>query len=101
MPPRPQLNTNALQVMAVMYHDLNGPHYALSLSQATKLRNGTLFPILDKLENMGLIQAEWEEKNPHGRRARRFYTLTGEGITRFEDARARLFSPHGGQPTHG
>lgn len=101
MPPRPQLNTNALQVMAVLYHDLNGQHYALSLSQATQLRNGTLFPILDKLEDMGLIAAEWEEKNPHGRRARRFYTLTGEGIKRFEDARAKLFAPQGGSLTHG
>ncbi|GGR17539.1 PadR family transcriptional regulator [Deinococcus ruber] len=101
MPPTPQLNTNALQVMAVMYHDPNGQHYALSLSQATHLRNGTLFPILDKLEDMRLIEAEWEEKNPHGRRARRFYRLTAEGIQRFEDARAKLFTPPGGHLTHG
>lgn len=101
MPPHPQLTNNALQVMAVLYHNLDRQHYALSLSQATQLRNGTLFPILDKLEDMGLIEAEWEEKNPHGRRARRFYKLTGEGINRFEDARTRLFAPQGGQVSHG
>lgn len=100
MPPRPQVNTTALQVMAVLYHDLDGHHYALSLSQATRIGNGTLFPILDKLEDLGLIAAEWEAANPRGRRPRRFYTLTPEGITHFETVRAQLFNPQGGTPTH-
>lgn len=100
MPPRPQLTNNALQVMAVMHSDLDGQHYALSLSQATNLSNGTLFPILDKLENMGLIEAEWEAKNPHGRRARRFYKLTGEGVQQFLEAREKLFAPQKGRLSH-
>ncbi|AXH00481.1 PadR family transcriptional regulator (plasmid) [Deinococcus wulumuqiensis] len=95
MPPGPQINMNAMKVMAVLYSDTTGQQYGLSLSRATGIGNGTLYPILDKLEELKLIQACWEEIDPRvaGRRPRRFYTLTGEGIRTFEAARAALFPP--------
>lgn len=86
---------NAMRVLAALYHDTGEQHYGLSLGRATKLGNGTLYPILDKLEDLGLIQGTWEDIDPHvaGRRPRRFYSLTGEGARRFEAERAPLLSP--------
>lgn len=83
---------NAMKVLAVLYHDTTGQQYGLSLSKATGIGNGTLYPILDKLEDLKLIQACWEEIDPRvaGRRPRRFYTLTGEGVRTFEAERATL-----------
>jgi len=86
---------NAMKVMAALYHDTSGEHYGLSLSKATGIGNGTLYPILDKLEDMRLVQGTWEEIDPRvaGRRPRRFYSLTGEGIRRFEAERDTLLAP--------
>ncbi|SEJ51354.1 Transcriptional regulator PadR-like family protein [Deinococcus reticulitermitis] len=101
MPRGIQLNANALRVLAGLYHGTE-PHYGLSLSRALGLGNGTLYPILDKLEGAGLIVGEWEAIDPHaaGRRPRRFYTLTGEGIRTFEAERARVFGPVGTEGRH-
>jgi PadR family transcriptional regulator, regulatory protein PadR len=79
-----------LRVLKVMYSDMEGEHYGLSLSRATGLSNGTLYPILDRLEDAGLITGDWEAQ-PSGRRRRFFYRLTGEGIRVFETHRAELF----------
>jgi transcriptional regulator len=53
---------------------------------------GSLYPALYRLEDRGLIKAEWGT-SPEGRRAK-FYTLTAEGRRRFAEERAswRLFS---------
>ena len=91
MPHGMRLTPNALRVLALLYH---GPdqHYGLSLSRALNLGSGTLYPILDKLEDAGLLTATWEDIDPHvaGRRPRRFYTLTGEGMHTFERERNSL-----------
>lgn len=96
MPRGKQLNVNALRVLAGLYHSAER-HYGLSLARTLGLGNGTLYPILDKLEDAGLIVGEWEDLDPHaaGRRPRRFYTLTGEGVRTFEAERARMFGPVG------
>ena len=53
---------------------------------------GSLYPALYRLEDRGLISAEWGT-SPEGRRAK-FYSLTAEGRRQFtqEKANWRLFS---------
>jgi DNA-binding PadR family transcriptional regulator len=93
MPPAAQLNTNALAVLNLLYHDMHRQHYGLSIGKALKMGNGTLYPIVDKLENWGLIKAEKEvDLGGQGRRPRWYYSITAEGITRYEEARAQLFT---------
>lgn len=55
--------------------------YGLEISRATKLRSGTLYPILARLDHAGWVHSEWEAVDPHdvGRRPRRYYRLTGAG----------------------
>src|SRR5882724_11792726 len=45
-----------------------------------RLKEGSLYPALYRLEAQGLVKAVWE-KEPHGRRGarRRFYRLTSKG----------------------
>ncbi|MBZ9715627.1 PadR family transcriptional regulator [Deinococcus multiflagellatus] len=90
MPRGIQINKNALKVMKVLYDDLDGEHYGVSLGQASGLGNGTLYPILDKLEDLGFLTGDWE-KEPAGRRPRFLYRLTAEGIQAFQAERAALF----------
>ena len=57
-----------------------------------EVNQGSLYPALYRLQDQGLIDAEWGV-SAEGRRAK-FYTLTGEGRRRFaEEARRwRAFS---------
>lgn len=87
-----QLNLNALKVLSVLYDNDRTDHYGLSISKETKLGNGTLYPILDKLQDHGLISSEWETPDS-GRRPRLFYKITGEGCKAYENE-IRRFAPH-------
>jgi PadR family transcriptional regulator, regulatory protein PadR len=67
--------------------------YGLELSRQTGLKGGTLYPILDRLEGGGWVQARWEEVEPADvKRPRRcFYSLTTDGMA---EAR-RVLVEHG------
>lgn len=58
------------------------PRYGLEIAKETKLRSGTLYPALARLEQAGWITSEWEDidEAAEGRRRRRYYRLTGEGV---------------------
>jgi PadR family transcriptional regulator, regulatory protein PadR len=60
-----------------------GYDIAKELSRITdgrlNFQQGTLYPILHKLEKDGLIKGVWEE--PEGERSRRIYVLTDKGRT--------------------
>ncbi|MCI0547719.1 MAG: PadR family transcriptional regulator, partial [Candidatus Rokubacteria bacterium] len=47
---------------------------------ALQLKEGSLYPALYRLENAGLLHADWEDE-PHGRRGarRRIYRLSTKG----------------------
>lgn len=54
--------------------------YGFELSEATDLPSGTIYPILRRLEDEGLIKSHWAEVDTGTqRRRRRYYRLTGEG----------------------
>ena len=47
--------------------------------KATGIKSGSLYPILDRLENEGWIEGAWEAEGVGGRPPRRYYKLTGLG----------------------
>jgi DNA-binding PadR family transcriptional regulator len=53
-----------------------------------KLKEGSLYPALYRLEHAGEVESEWEEE-PHGRRGarRRFYRLTAAGKRKLKQGR--------------
>ena len=59
--------------------------YALINSLAEKgldIEQGTLYPLLRRLETQGLLQSEW---NVEGSRPRRYYVISPEGLTTLQD----------------
>ena len=60
---------------------------------ATGLPSGTLYPVLQRLQDAGWLRAEWEQIDPvaQGRPARRYYRLTPSGV---EQARVALAELH-------
>ena len=59
--------------------------YALINSLAEEgldIEQGTLYPLLRRLESQGLLQSEW---NVEGSRPRRYYVISPEGSTILQD----------------
>jgi PadR family transcriptional regulator len=56
-----------------------------------RLKEGSLYPALYRLESSGQVQAEWERES-HGRRGarRRIYRLTPKGGRRLKQARGEF-----------
>lgn len=64
----------------------DGETYGFELAQATGLKAGTLYPVLQRLLAEGWLTGRWEEVDEQaaGRRRRRYYRLTAEGERRAE-----------------
>jgi PadR family transcriptional regulator PadR len=75
-----------LAVLAELAADPTAGHYGYELARATGLASGTLYPILIRLEERGLLDARWELGEG---RPRHVYRLTGEGLDAAQAASAR------------
>jgi PadR family transcriptional regulator, regulatory protein PadR len=80
------------RVLRVMTADPSAPHYGYDLMKAAKLPSGTLYPMLARLQQDGLVDAEWEaqRQDAGGRPPRKYYRLTAKGlrVARLELAQA-------------
>jgi DNA-binding PadR family transcriptional regulator len=76
-------------VLAVMLAEPTKRYYGLELTRAAGLKPGTIYPLLARLEEAGWLTSEVETIDPsaEGRRPRRYYELTGDGV---REARAAL-----------
>lgn len=51
------------------------PLHGYELIQRTGVKSGTLYPLLRRLEERGLVVSEWEEPELRDRPARRYYMI--------------------------
>jgi PadR family transcriptional regulator PadR len=56
--------------------------HGYDLARETGLKSGTLYPILIRLADRGLLESCWEDEQPAGRPRRHLYRLTSEGLAR-------------------
>jgi PadR family transcriptional regulator, regulatory protein PadR len=98
------------RVLRVLTADPSAQHYGYDLMKAAKLPSGTLYPMLARLEQDGLVESEWEAQRTDagGRPPRKYYRLTAEGarIARLELAQASAEVDHravpgSARPAHG
>lgn len=60
-------------------------------SGALKLKEGSLYPALYRLEAAGMIKGEWEDgQSPRRGPRRRIYRLAAKGRRRFEESRGEF-----------
>ncbi|MGN7998315.1 PadR family transcriptional regulator [Sphingomonas sp. 22176] len=62
--------------------------HGYELMKETGLKSGTLYPLLMRMTEQGLVEAEWREPAQPGRPARHAYRLTSAGIAFARDALA-------------
>jgi PadR family transcriptional regulator, regulatory protein PadR len=67
-------------VLAALYARPSEWQHGYILAQQTGLKSGTLYPILIRLADRGLVEACWQEEPAPGRPRRHLYRLTAEGL---------------------
>ncbi|WP_394617139.1 PadR family transcriptional regulator [Lentzea sp. JNUCC 0626] len=88
----PRMTPQTINVLRAMLEDPTTPRYGLDIARETNLKTGTLHPILNRLQQAGLIESFWEDPADHedqGRPRRRYYRFTGSGATLAYQAVAR------------
>ena len=68
-------------VLRALAVDPDRRRYGYELGQEVGLKAGSLYPILMRLCDRGLLESSWEADPPEGRPARHLYRLTGAGVT--------------------
>lgn len=63
--------------------------HGYDLMKVTGLLSGTLYPLLMRMTDQGLVEAEWREPAQSGRPARHAYRLTSAGAALARDLAGR------------
>ena len=81
----PSSQTN--RFLAAMLEDPLAWRHGYALLKETGLQSGTLYPLLMRLCDQGMLEAQWREPEKAGRPPRHVYRLTPTGLA---FARAQL-----------
>jgi DNA-binding PadR family transcriptional regulator len=76
---RPSGQTRA--VILALAEDPTAWRYGYELCRRLGLKAGSMYPILMRLADRGLLETTWESEVPPGRPPRHLYRLTGTGRT--------------------
>ena len=68
-----------LALLAALLEQPRAWRHGYELSKESGLKSGTLYPILIRLGDRGLLQSKWQLPEEPGRPPRHLYRLTAEG----------------------
>jgi PadR family transcriptional regulator PadR len=88
-----QPSPQTVAVLRALAVDAGRWRYGYELGQEVGLKAGSLYPILIRLSDRGLLEASWETDPPPGRPARHLYRLTGAGAAAAEQVAAATVAP--------
>jgi DNA-binding PadR family transcriptional regulator len=74
-----RLSAQAISVLTALSDGRDAWHYGLEIAAATRLKSGSLYPLLIRLNERGLLESRWLEPERPGRPARHAYKVTGAG----------------------
>ena len=77
---RAEFSAQTLLVLAALCAEPREWRHGYGIARDTGLKSGSLYPILIRLADRGLVEARWEEGQPAGRPRRHLYRLTPEGL---------------------
>ena len=93
MTSRPEFSAQALSVLAVLCDQPSQWRHGYAMARQTGLKSGTLYPILIRLADQGLLEACWQDEPQPGRPRRHLYRLTAAGLASATTALAAAAEP--------
>jgi DNA-binding PadR family transcriptional regulator len=88
-----EFSTQTLSVLAALCEEPSQWRHGYALAGQTGLKSGTLYPILIRLAERGLVEACWQEEPTPGRPRRHLYRLTATGLASATGALASAADP--------
>ena len=82
-----------LSVLAALCEEPSQWRHGYALARQTGLKSGTLYPILIRLADRGLVEACWQDEPVPGRPRRHLYRLTVAGLASATGALAAAARP--------
>jgi DNA-binding PadR family transcriptional regulator len=82
----------SLGSVTILHAVASGSRFGFDIMDATGLTSGTVYPALDRMESLGLLESEWEDElvaQRDRRPARRYFTLTAQGELALAEALRR------------
>jgi len=80
MPRKPNNSRQTRALLAALLERSREWRHGYDLSKETGLRSGTLYPLLMRLSEQGLLEQRWQEPERPGLPPRHVYRLTGAGL---------------------
>jgi len=80
MASRSEFSAQTLSVLAALCDQPSRWQHGYALAKQTGLKSGTLYPILIRLADRGLVEACWQDEPAPGRPRRHLYRLTAAGL---------------------
>ena len=87
-----RVSQQMLKVIKMLIERPQIPFSGADIGREAGLGAGTVYPLLQRMENAGWLKSEWEDVDPAeaGRPRRRHYKLTGRGQTLAAQALAEV-----------
>ena len=90
---RSEFSPQTLAVLAALSGQPSAWQHGYALARETGLKSGTLYPILIRLADRGMVEACWQEEPAPGRPRRHLYRLTAAGLATATAALASAARP--------
>ena len=89
----PGFSAQTLSVLAALCDQPSQWQHGYALAKQTSLKSGTLYPILIRLADRGMVEACWQDEPRPGRPRRHLYRLTAAGLASASVALASAATP--------
>jgi PadR family transcriptional regulator, regulatory protein PadR len=89
----PGFSVQTLSALAALCEEPSQWRHGYALARQTGLKSGTLYPILIRLADRGLVEACWQAEPVPGRPRRHLYRLTADGLASATGALAAAARP--------
>ena len=86
MPRRTAFSAQTVALLVALAARPQDWRHGYDLARETGLKSGTLYPILVRLADRGLVEACWEDGQPAGRPRRHLYRLSPDGLSAAAEA---------------
>jgi PadR family transcriptional regulator, regulatory protein PadR len=80
MPRAPNRSRQARALLAALLDRSQTWRHGYDLTKETDLKSGTLYPLLMRLSEQGLLESRWESPDRPGLPPRHAYRLTASGV---------------------
>jgi PadR family transcriptional regulator PadR len=89
----PGFSAQTLSVLAALCDQPSQWQHGYALAKQTSLKSGTLYPILIRLADQGMVEACWQDEPRPGWPRRHLYRLTAAGLASASVALASAATP--------